>query len=376
VNLTEAFRKVYGKRPELVVSSPGRVNLIGDHTDYNDGYVLPFAINRYVEMAARARNDNLVVARSEALPEPVSFNLTDLAHGGPAWGEYLKGVAHVLSFTGPGFDLLIRSGIPVGAGLSSSAALQMALARLISSLSGDLWDPIQAARLGQRAENEWVGNACGIMDQLVIANGVEGSALLIDCRTLHIEPQPLPEEIAVVVLDTGTRRDLRDSGYNERREACDRASAAFGVPALRDISPAMLADPPQGLSANDLKRVRHVVSENGRVLRAAEALRRAEHVEVGRLMTASHESLRDEYEVSTKELDQMVSSAMQQSGCLGVRMTGAGFGGCVIAFVEGSKAEEMADATLADYRRHTQQLPSAYTCHAVAGTSLIPVPVD
>lgn len=353
-----------------MVTSPGRVNLIGDHTDYNDGLVLPFAIDRYVEIAARRRQDNRVVAISEAVAEPVRFDLANLAHGGPAWGEYLKGLANVCDYGAPGLDVLIRSNVPVAAGLSSSAAIEMGFARLIYSMSGERWDPVEAAALAQRAENEWVGNACGVMDQLVVAGGVEGHALLIDCRTLDTKPLPLPDRVTVLVLDTGTSRELVDTEYNQRRRACTRAAAAYHVDALRDLRVVDLDPAPPQLSATDYHRARHVVTENQRVLDAARALDQADFVEFGRLMVESHCSLRDDYEVTTAELDQMMTVALEQPGCVGARMTGAGFGGCVVALFSAPDTGRAAEAIRGAYQSRTGIASDAYTCRPVAGTSI------
>lgn len=368
--IEQRFSDAFGLPSEFVINSPGRINLIGDHTDYNDGFVLPLAIDRQVQLAARRRTDRLVVARSETVDEPVMFDLADLSHGGPPWGEYIKGVVNAFEYRGPGLDLLIATDLPVGAGLSSSAALELGMARAMAAANGDGWDPVAAARLCQRAENDWVGNACGIMDQLVVANGVMGGALLIDCRSLEWHPYPLPDRLAVVALDTGTRRQLVDSDYNERRQACDRAAKAFKVQALRDVTKEMIDQPPEDLSDTDQRRARHVVGENARVLAATEALQHEDFDTLGRLLVESHRSLQIDFEVSTTELDQMVELAIEQPGCIGARMTGAGFGGCAVALVERRHAQQTADTIMAEYRRLTGIEPQGYLCQAVAGTSV------
>ena len=300
-----------------MVRSPGRVNLIGDHTDYNDGFVMPFAIDRHIDIAASARSDAKVVARSQSVAEVVTVDLSGFSRGGDGWGEYLKGVLHFSEYEGPGLDILIDSNLPSGGGLSSSAALELGIARVISSVAGKPWDPVQAALLCQRAENEWVGTACGIMDQLVVACASADDVLEIDCRTLHFVPRRLPDEAVVVVLDTRTRRRLVSSAYRDRRQACDRAAAAYGVPALRDVTPHDVETRPDTLSPEDWARARHVVAENGRVRDAADALESGDLAAVGRLMVASHRSLRDLFSVSTPELDLMVELATSQRGLLG-----------------------------------------------------------
>lgn len=368
--IEEQFIDAFGLPAEFVIRSPGRINLIGDHTDYNEGFVLPLAIDLQVQLAARRRPDTLVVARSETVPDPTVFDLVDLRHGGPSWGEYLKGVVDEFEYRGPGLDLLIATDLPVGAGLSSSAALELGMARALAAANGDVWDPVVAARLCQRAENDWVGNACGIMDQLVVANGVMDGALLIDCRSLEWHPYALPNRMTVVALDTGTRRNLVDSEYNERRHSCGRAAKAFKVDALRDVTKEMIDQPPEGLAETDLRKARHVVGENARVLAAADALEREDVDTLRQLLVESHRSLQIDFEVSTPELDQMVDLALHQPGCFGARMTGAGFGGCAVALLDRSRAQIIAETITTEYRRSTGIDPRSYLCHAVAGTSV------
>jgi galactokinase len=362
------FSESFGTDPLLVVRSPGRVNLIGDHTDYNDGFVLPMAIDRQVWLAVGPRDDRRVRAVSEGF-DPVEFAIDRIERGGPGWGEYVKGVVRELG--GGGFDAALVSEVPVGAGLSSSAALELAVARAIAALGGTDWDPVEAALAGRRAENDWVGMACGIMDQLVVATARRGHACLIDCRSLDVAHRRLPDGVEVVVLDTGTRRQLVDSAYNERRAACETVAAAFGVPALRDLGPTHLADPPPGLSAGHLRRAQHVIGENARVVAAADALDCGEVATAGRLMVASHVSLRDDYEVSSPALDAMVESALAAPGCHGARMTGAGFGGCAVALVDRARAGDFVEAAITGYRRATGLDPVAYPGAAVDGVSVV-----
>ncbi len=272
-----------------------------------------------------------------------------------------------------GWEGVLAGDVPLGAGLSSSAALELATARAFAATSRLAWRPTDMALLAQRAENEWVGVNCGIMDQLISAAGVAGHALLIDCRSLDTRPVPLPDEVAVVVLDTGTRRGLVDSAYNERRAQCEAAARHFGVRALRDVDERMFAEGGGSLDEVTRRRARHVVTENARTLAAADALAAGDVQRVGMLMDQSHRSLRDDFEVSRAELDAMVEIARGQPGCLGARMTGAGFGGCAVALVERSSAERFASVVAISYETEVGLTPSVYLCEASAGASLEPV---
>ena len=364
----DGFRTRFGRDPELVITSPGRVNLIGEHTDYNEGFALPMAIDRATVIAASARADRHVEVESEGFGTAV-FSLDRLEKGGETWIEYVKGVAWAM---GPestsGLDGFITSDIPLGASLSSSAALEIGAARVFSALAGNDWDPVEAAQLSQRAENEWVGMNSGIMDQLVCAAGCEGHALLIDCRSLDISPVPIPAGVSVVILDTGTRRRLTESRYNERRRQCEAAADAYGVSSLRDLSleaiQAMVIGNP--LLA---KRALHVVSENARVLAAVDALRAGDAEGFGSLMATSHESLRSDFEVSSVELDVIVEAATEADGCLGARMTGGGFAGCAVALVETESAGDFATAVAHTYGRATDLEASIYVCQPADGAS-------
>ena len=368
------FQRRFGGAAAFVARAPGRVNLIGDHTDYNDGFVLPMAIDRAVWIALRPRGDGRVSVHSLDFNETVGF---DTANGkrpaGGGWSEYLRGVAWALRETGLpvcGWDGVVAGDVPVGAGLSSSAALELAAARAFAGTCGLAWEPSAMARLAQRAENEWVGVNCGIMDQLISASGTAGHALLIDCRTLEMQPVPLPAGAAVVVLDTATRRGLVNSAYNERRGQCEAAAAFFGVRALRDVTPEAFAARGSALDPLIRRRARHVITENVRTRAAAEALARGEVRTLGRLMTASHASLRDDFEVSRRELDAMVTLALGHEGCYGARMTGAGFGGCAVALVVGATASDFARRVARQYEAETGLRPSLYVCSASHGASL------
>jgi galactokinase len=371
--IEEAFGRRFGAPPEYVVRAPGRVNLIGEHTDYNDGFVLPMAIDRATGIALRLRADRRVHLFSTVFDEEVEIDLDALAHGGPSWSEYVKGVAGALLADGAhlrGFDGAVAGDVPMGAGLSSSASLELATARALATSSDLDWDPKAMALRAQRAENEWVGVKCGIMDQLVSAAAEEGAALLIDCRSLETTAVPLPPDVAVIVLDTATRRGLVESAYNERRRQCEEAARLLDLPALRDVTPARLAAGAVRLGGTTLRRARHVVTENERVLRAVEALRKRDVATLGDLLDASHESLRDDFEVSSPALDAMVAAARKHPACYGARMTGAGFGGCAVALVKAGQTEPFLASVLADYEQQTGKTPKGYVCRASAGASV------
>lgn len=374
-----AFRAAYGREPTHLVRAPGRVNLIGEHTDYNDGFVLPMALERAAWIALAPRSDGVVRLTADDLGQQGTFDVATArsrdTRGDPrdpegGWLEYPRGVAWALQDMGHtlvGFDGALASDVPRGAGLSSSAAVELAVAAAFAAASGFAWDASAIARAMQRVENLWVGVQSGIMDQLIGAAGVAGHALLIDCRDLTLRPVPLPAGVAVVVLDTGTRRTLVGSAYDDRRAACTRAARTLGVRALRDADVDALAAAAGALDPVDLRRARHVIGENARTLEAADALAAGDVARLGHLMDASHESLRDDYEVSSPALDAIVTAARAAPGCLGARMTGAGFGGCAVALVALEATEAFVAATTAAYRAATGHEPRAYVSAAAAG---------
>lgn len=368
------FEQHFGSPPALVVRAPGRVNLIGEHTDYNDGFVLPIAIDRAVWIALRPRSDRQIVVHSLDFGQQQAFSLVEMRNEGAGWIEYIKGIAWVLQEAGyalSGWEGVLAGDVPIGAGLSSSAALEMATARAFAAVSGLPWDAPTMARLGQRAENEWVGVNCGIMDQMISAAGVAGHALLIDCRSLETQPVPLPPDTVVVVLDTATRRGLVDSAYNERRAQCEAAARFFGVPALRDVSVAEFQARAGELDPVIRRRARHVVTENARTLRAVEAMQHGDAVGMGQLMNESHFSLRDDFEVSSAELNAMVECAHREDACYGARMTGAGFGGCAVALVRAEAAPAFADRVATCYQAATEHIPHIYVCRAANGAEVV-----
>ena len=371
--VTDEFTRRYGSMPGAIVRAPGRVNLIGEHTDYNDGFVLPMAIDRAMWIALSPRPDRMVAAHSLDFNETVEFNL-DRLEKQTGWIEYLKGVAWALQDAGhtlTGFNAVVAGDVPIGAGLSSSAAWELAAARAFSVTSGFEWNAAQMALLGQRAENKWVGVNCGIMDQMISAAGEADHALLIDCRSLETQSVPLPPGMVIVVLDTGTRRGLVDSAYNERRSQCEAVAKFFGVTALRDVTLDQLNEKQEQLDWVAYRRARHVISENDRTLQAAAAMKQGEAIKLGQLMQLSHMSLRDDFEVSSNELNAMVQSAERQAGCYGARMTGAGFGGCAVALVRQDAAEAFSANVAAEYQAATGFTPNVYICTATNGAEVV-----
>ena len=334
-----AYRSAHGRAPTILTRAPGRVNLIGEHTDYNDGFALPMALPFDVAIAAHADATGHINATSEGFA-PAHAAVTDAPDPATGWIAYVHGIAHLLDADDhrvAGWTGCIASDIPAGASLSSSAALTMAAGLAALAAAGSTIDPIELALTGQRVENEVLGLPSGNLDQIASVSGRRGSASLIDCRELTVTPVPLPPGVTVILMDTGTRRQLVDSEYASRRSDCERAAAALGVGALRDAS---LADVARLEDPLLQRRTRHVVSENERTLAAAEAMRLGDAVEMGRLMSASHDSLRDDYEVTGPALDAIVDIARSQPGCHGARMTGGGFAGGCVALVDSERTED------------------------------------
>ena len=371
-NLEKSFSTYFNAKPEFIVRAPGRVNLIGEHTDYNDGFVLPMAIDHAVWIALSPRTDPSVCVHSLDLDVDSTFELHSLTKGA-GWSEYIKGVAYQLQkagFTLKGFDAVMTGDVPRGAGLSSSAAVELATARAFAAVSGFTWDAAVMAKISQRAENEWVGVNCGIMDQMASAACQAGYALFLDCRSLEYQYAPLPENISVVILDTSTRRGLVDSAYNERRSQCEEAARWFGVKALRDVSVGEF-EKRNGLSEVVARRAKHIITENERVLEAVQVMKAGNVKRLGQLFNASHASLRDDFEVTNEALNQIVACAQEQPGCYGARMTGAGFGGCAVALVREENTREFTDAVLAAYKQMSGLDASVYVCKASEGASLV-----
>jgi galactokinase len=361
------FRARYRREPRLAVA-PGRVNLIGEHTDYSEGYVFPVAIDRFAQVAFAENDGRLLRGYSLAEKEERSMALDDLSPSG-SWLDYAAGVVRTHRESGleiPGMDFVVGGDVPIGAGLSSSAAFELAIARAVFDLASAPWDPSTAARLAQRAENEFVGVPCGIMDQMASALSQAGCAMLLDCRSLRFEAVPIPTSLLIVVMDTGTRRALASSAYEERRKSCEEAAALLGVSALRDASREML----ERLSGTLRRRALHVVEENRRTLEMASALKRGDQDRIGALMRESHESLRDLFEVSSPALDSMVEVASRHPAAVGARMTGGGFGGSALALVRASAAKDFVREVESSYRSVTGNPGALYRCRAVSGAIL------
>ena len=369
-----AHRRRWGP-PDLVVRAPGRVNLIGEHTDYNDGFALPMALPFDTAIAMSDCGDataGTVTIASAGFGE-VAIDPTADPRSVVTWAWHLAGVVGLLAGRGVpagGWRATIDTDIPIGASLSSSAALEVAAITGLLVRAGLQWSPIAIARLGQRVENEVVGLPSGIMDQFISAGAVAAHASLMDCRALTLTPTPLPDGVVVAVMDTGTRRVLAEAAYADRRTACERVAAELGVAALRDTTleqVATIADPV------DRRRAHHVVTENQRTLDAVDAMRRGETADLGRLMDESHASLRYDYEVSGPGLDAIVEVARTAPGCLGARMTGGGFAGCAVALVQAADAEAFADAVIDRYRfdGHTARVRM---CAPSAGASIVEIP--
>ncbi len=343
--VNHAFIEHFGEEPAFIVHAPGRVNLIGEHTDYNDGFVLPMALPHAIWIALRPRNDRQVWVQSLDFEKTAVFSLDQLQRHTFNWDEYVKGMAWVLQARGyalSGWEGVMVGDIPIGAGLSSSAALEIVTARAFQVVSDFEWDGQAMALAGQATENEWLGLQTGIMDQMASAVCPPGYALLIDCRSLATETVGIPEETAVIVMDSGTRRGLVDSAYNERRIQCETAARFFNASHLRDVTPELFTQRAMELDEMTRRRARHVIFENGRVLDSITALQNNDLAQVGQLMNASHTSLRDDFEVSSSALDALVACAQNHPACYGARMTGAGFGGCAVALVQ---VERVADFT-------------------------------
>ena len=378
---TTRFAERFGPEPRpRVAVSPGRVNLIGEHTDYNEGFVLPMAIGKVAVVVFRPRSDRILRGHSVAFDETREVSIDSLqTPGGNDWLAYVAGVVWAFASEGLavcGADLVVDGDVPIGAGLSSSAALEMATARALSAAAGTAWDPVRMARIGQKAENRYVGMNCGIMDQFASAMCEEGKALLLNCRSLETVPVPVPERAAVVVMDTGARRALAASAYNDRRAACERALARFatlepGVRALRDVTPELLERGRSRLDPTDYRRASHVVPENRRPVEMAKALSSGDLALAGRLMNDSHFSLRDLYEVSCEELDLVTAIARAHPSCFGARMTGAGFGGSAVALVRTEAVPAFCDAVLSAYKAKIDLPAALYPCRPVAGARLL-----
>jgi galactokinase len=385
MDLLETFKQNFSRDAAFLIRGPGRVNLLGEHVDYNDGLVLPVAIDREVRLAIAPSKGDTVSLHALDLHQRASFKLSDLqnktdlqGNGLPAWALYPAGVAWALQEAGltiTGLQGIYTSTIPIGSGLSSSAAIEVAFAAAWQALCGWKADRLSLAKLCQKAENHYVGVSCGLMDQFASANGVAGHCLLFDTRSLEWQAVPLPSGTAIIIADSGVRRSLTTSGYNDRRLACEEAVALLGkykpgLTSLRDITPVEFAAFSDYLPPVIERRAEHVVKEIARVESAVAALKLGKTRSFGALMYAGHASLRDLYEVSTPELDALVEIARDLPGCLGARLTGAGFGGCTVNLVDEEDAQEFMRRLRDGYTRRTGRTAQVYLCQACNGVSV------
>jgi len=378
--VTAHQRILGGGRAPRVALAPGRVNLIGEHTDYNDGFVLPMAIDRFVAAAFTPSDEPRLRVHAVRFGETLDLPLPiGAARGGGHWGDYVAGVAWAMAEAGlpvPGLDMAIAADLPPRSGLSSSAALELATARALVAAAGGSWEPSTAARLCQRAENAYVGVPCGIMDQLAVSAAQEGAAVLIDCRSLATEPVPIPPGLAVVVMDTGVERRLADSGYRARRASCEAAVSVIRglhpeVRALRDVDGAMLVEAADLLDPETAARAQHVVAESRRPHDLAAAFAANDLERCRRLLDDSHWSLRDLYEVSCPELDGITALARAHPACFGARLTGAGFGGSAVALVLAEESAAFVDAVGPAYRQQFGIEGALHICRPVGGARIL-----
>lgn len=375
--VTSAFKTRFKREPEIVVRAPGRVNLLGGHTDYNDGYVLPAALDRAAWIAAASVEAREAAVYAKDLEGNAIFALDSAPPSDGGWADYPRGVAWALQERGlrlAGLEAALTSSVPVGSGLSSSAAVEVAFAYAWLELSGLRLDRREIALVCQRAENAYVGVNCGIMDQMTSAAGAEGHAMLLDCRTLGTELVPLRRDVAITVADTGVRRKLAASEYNVRRAQCEQAvrilsEHLLGIRALRDVGPDDLERLKDHLPEIIYRRARHIVTDNTRVLQAAEALRQGDVATVGALMRGCHVSLRDDYEVSSPELDALAEAAWEVEGCYGARLTGAGFGGSIVALVAVQAVPDLEARLSTTYKAAFGREPEVHVCQSADGVS-------
>ncbi len=379
--ITQIFQQTFNNEPEFVIRAPGRVNLLGEHVDYNDGFVLPAAIDRAVWVAcspsaaphstvAAVDLDERVSFSSETIPTKTDLNVKPLSH----WAKYPAGVAWALNEAGyetPPINAVFTSDVPRGSGLSSSAAVEMGFGCAWQAAAGFEADAMTRARLSQRAENQYVGVNCGIMDQFASACGKRDHALYLDCRSLEWQTVPLPKDVAIVVADTSVPRSLSDSAYNERRSACEEAARLLGAKSLRDVRVEDFHRNKNRLPEMVARRAQHVVEEIQRAEQSVFLLGQDNVKAFGRLMNECHDSLRDLYEVSCPELNVMVNLARELDGCYGARLTGAGFGGCTVNLVAQSEAESFARALADRYARETSKEPKVYICRADDGAGVV-----
>ena len=371
--LSSNFETHYGEAPALIAHAPGRVNIIGEHTDYNEGFVFPAAINFGTWVAATKRADNdIVVTAMDYENQQNQFSLSDINYDEEqGWANYVRGVVKVLKEAMPDFggaNLLVTGNVPQGAGLSSSASFEVAILKALSALYELPLDGVQAALLGQKAENTFVGCSCGIMDQLISAMGNEGMAMLLDCQSLAIEHSPLPDSHQIVIINSNVKRGLVDSEYNLRRQQCEQGAYLLGVSSLREATMEMLEGAKAHMPEVVYRRAKHIVTENARTLAASQALKAGDIETVSEAMAQSHISMRDDFEITVRPIDylvEIIGEVLGKSG--GVRMTGGGFGGCVVALVPSDKVEAVKQVVADKYSDETGYSADIYVCTATQG---------
>ncbi|MQB51735.1 galactokinase [Rahnella sp. RcJ3] len=373
----EIFADKFGYPATITIKAPGRVNLIGEHTDYNDGFVLPCAIDYETVIACAQRNDRTIrVIAADFDNDEDSFSLDEpiLHSDAHPWANYVRGVVKHLMLRNKDFsgaDMVISGNVPQGAGLSSSASLEVAVGQALKSLYDLPLDGVALALNGQEAENQFVGCNCGIMDQLISALGKENHSLLIDCRSLETRAVSMPKNAAVVIINSNVKRGLVDSEYNARREQCEVAARFFGVKALRDVDPALFFSIQDELDPVVARRARHVITENDRTLAAADALASGDLKRMGELMAESHASMRDDFEITVPQIDKLVEIVKEVIGDKGgVRMTGGGFGGCIVALVPEDMVEKVRHAVEQQYHAHSGLKETFYVCTASQGAGV------
>jgi galactokinase len=374
ISLEKYFFEAFGEPPLAIIRAPGRVNLIGEHTDYNDGFVLPAAINYYTYIAFSPRTDRqLEVIAKDFGNDKIIIDLDQPMQRDTVseWSNYLRGVIQEMlksGFSLAGGKLMIAGNIPIGAGLSSSASLEIATIRALTQLSGEQIDPTQAALIGQAAENNFVGCNCGIMDQLISALGQQSGALLIDCENLATRPVSIPANWELLIVHSGVKRGLVDSEYNQRRRQCEAAAAHFGKASLRGVNLQELLRAEHEMEPINFRRARHVLTENERTLRAADALAAGDMVTLKNAMEKSHASMRDDFNITTPSIDTLVKILTTAgAGQAGARMTGGGFGGCVVAIAPTDIIPQLIDAVEQNYQIQTGCKPTIIPAKAVAG---------
>jgi galactokinase len=380
-SMKELFSKIFGNQPSMVVRAPGRVEIIGGHTDYNEGYVLPMAIDKACWVYARKRNDNKVRLYSELYGRQCEFELNvSLSAGDPAWANYAKGVAHLLLQAGKklvGLDMLIHCTVPSGGGLSSSAAIEVGYAKTFLAACGETMNPVDLALLCRKAEHTFANSPCGIMDQFISVMGKKDHALLIVCRSHEYELIHAPfEHASILVADSKVKHNLGESGYPLRRKQCEEAVRRLTevlpvIRALRDVSLDQLDHYKNKLDDLQYQRAKHAISESDRVLKMTDAFKRSDLIQAGEMMNQSHNSLRDDYEVSCEELDFLVDRTRECSGVYGARMSGGGFGGCMVALVENGGAESISNHLCEAYMKRYGKHPDIFLTGASAGAEIL-----